>query len=126
MGGPDEPTFLERLSRPEDETRDSRRREARRRWREGGPEEPSELERRMGLPEGLSARGAQAANIDRSVHVNVDAGAVVVHGATGEEATRISEAVAQEIVDRVRRELRRDEERMLDLTFSDPDPTLMP
>ena len=135
FGAEETASALERAAGMDAETRDSRRRAARRRWQaeadgrdvDAGEAQPSlgrdELRRRM--REGFNARGGQVVNggIDRSVHI--DGGITVsVHSETGDPA-EIGEAAADQIVERVRRELRHDQERIVDLTLSDPDPTLL-
>lgn len=61
-------------------------------------------------------------SVDQSVHI--EAGAIAVHSETG-DPQEIGEAVMEQIEERIRRRQRHDEERLLDITYSDPDPTLI-
>ena len=130
---------LERAANMDAETRDSRRAEARRRWMEGdvdggdgsgdGAVEPAAPElgrdelRRLMREDFMAARGGQVnSNNTRTVHI--DSPVFQVRSETG-DPVEIGDALFEQLMERVREELRHDEERIVNLTYSDPDPTLL-
>ena len=122
---------LERAAGMDEQTRAQRRAEARRRWRAGdGGEEavPDDGEQPLGrdalrrqMREGFAAR-VHNGNVDNSVRVGPPV--INIHSETGDPA-EISEAIAEQLVETVERRIRHNEERIQDLTYSDPDPTLL-
>ena len=130
---------LERSAGMDAESRDQRRVEARRRWREGEAGGDEEGPRGDGLPPPPGrdelrqvARGAFLASRvhngdivdERDQSVRIEAPVINVHSETG-DPVEIGEAVMEQIDEHIRRRQRHDEERLVDTTFSDPDPTVL-
>ena len=128
---------LERAAGMDAETRDSRRAKARRRWMEGdvdgggdGAVEPAAPElgrdelRRLMREDFMAARGGQVNSNNTTRTVHIDSPVFQVRSDTG-DPVEIGDALFQQLMERVREELRHDEERTVDFTYSDPDPTLL-
>ena len=81
-----------------------------------------ELRRQM--RESFQAPQAVADNRDQSRHVTIDAPVFQVNSQTG-DPVEISDALYEQLSERIRRDIRHDQEQIADRTFADPDPTLL-
>ena len=141
--GEEEPaSALERAANMDADTRADRRREARRQWRAAeagkggdvatGPEEEPEADvvsrdqlrrdLRSRFRGGGSSTLADNRQIDQSVHI--DAPVFNIQSTTGNTA-EIAEELVDQLDEKISRRQREREERIVDLTYSDPDPTLL-
>ena len=126
----DAPTALDQAAGM-DLTPIQRRREARRERRES---EDASGDRPLTATEKAIIGGPAARTVDnrdqrdqRDQSVHIDSPVIQIHSATGnpiEIADEAYERLIEHIKERVKEDLRRDEQRMLDLTYSDPDPTI--